>query len=210
MTKHWPSSWNPPVPAPSNMGSARSFQRDTERKKKSWGTTRLCSEVTHKYTDVRPGPACNPHYAHTVRVAHHSARASGYTWSYIPYTEVDRTATDRRWKMSQSNTPHVRNRASLTTRSSSLRRISAAEHHTEEQYFKTGRTKPQKHLSRSDLSWNTRQDFLKIPSLWEAALETKRRCFSKVSLEQNVTQNITWLSDSFSTVPAIVIVHVLL
>ena len=101
------------------------------------------------------------------------------------------------------NTP-VRNRASQTARSSSLRCVSAAEHHTVEKCSKTGRTKPWKHLSMSDLSWNTRQDFLKIPSLWEAALETKRRCFSKVILESNVTRNITRSSDSFNTVPPIV------
>ena len=64
-------------------------------------------------------------------------------------------------------------------------------HHTAEQYSKTGKTKPQKHLPMSNLSWNTRQDFLKIPSLWEAALETERRCFSKVNLESNVTPKIT-------------------
>ena len=42
------------------------------------------------------------------------------------------------------------------------------------------------------------------PSLWEAALETEWRCFSKVILESNVTPNIIRLSDSFSTVPPIV------
>ena len=47
------------------------------------------------------------------------------------------------------------------------------------------------------------RDFLKIPSLWEAALETKRRCFSKINLESNVTPNIT-RSSAFSTVPPIV------
>ena len=51
------------------------------------------------------------------------------------------------------------------TRSSSLRCVSAAEQHTAEQYSKTGKTKLQKHLMMSNLSWNTRQDFLKIPSL---------------------------------------------
>ena len=117
---------------------------------------------------------------------------------------IHRTATDRRWAMSHSHTPPVMNRAPLTARSNSLRCIRAAEHHTAEQYSKTGRTKPQKHLSRSDLSRNTRQDFLKIPNLWEAALETKRRCVSKVILESNVTPNITRSSDSFSTVPPIV------
>ena len=90
--------------------------------------------------------------------------------------------------------------APLTARSSSLRCVSAAEHQTAEQYFKTGRRKPRKHLSRSYLSWNTRQDFLKMPSLWEAALETERRCFSKVIFESNVTPKITRSSDSFSKV----------
>ena len=89
---------------------------------------------------------------------------------------IHRTATDRRWEMSHSNTPPVRNWAPLTARSSSLWCVSAAEHQTAEQYSKTGITKPQKHLQRSDLSWNIRQDFLKIPSLCETALETKRRC----------------------------------
>ena len=37
----------------------------------------------------------------------------------------------------------------------SLRCVSAAEHHTAEQYSKTGKTKPQKHLPMSNLSWNT-------------------------------------------------------
>ena len=67
---------------------------------------------------------------------------------------------------------------------------------------KLARTNP-KRIS-SNLSWNTRQDFLKIPSLWEAALETERRCFSNVNLESNVTLNISRSSDSFSTVPSMV------
>ena len=103
--------------------------------------------------------------------------------------------------MSHSNTPPIRNRVPPTSRSSSLRSASAAEHHTAEQYSKTGRTKPRKHLLRSDLQWNTLQDFLKIPSLCEAALETERRCFSKVIFESNVTPKITRSYDSFSTVP---------
>ena len=54
------------------------------------------------------------------------------------------------------------------------------------------------------LSWNTRKDFHKIPSLREAALETKRRCFLKIILESNVTANITKSWNCFSTVPSIV------
>ena len=103
-----------------------------------------------------------------------------------------------------SITPPVKKWAPLTARSSTLRCVSAAENYTGEQFSKTGRTKPRKHLPRSDLPWNTRQDFLKIPSLWEAALETKWRCFSNVILESNATPNITRSSYSFSTVPKIV------
>ena len=106
--------------------------------------------------------------------------------------------------MVHSNTLLVRNRAQLTARSSSLMCVLAAMHHIAEQYSKTGRTKSQKHLSRSDLSWNTHQDFITIPSPWEAALETKQRCFTKVILESNVTSNVTRSSYSFSTVLPIV------
>ena len=106
--------------------------------------------------------------------------------------------------MSHSNTPPVRNRAPPTARFSSLRSVSVAEHQTTGQYSKTGRTKSRKHLPRSDKSRNTRQDFLKIPNLREAALETERRCFSKIILESNVTPNTTRPYDSFSTVPPMV------
>ena len=45
--------------------------------------------------------------------------------------------------------PPVKKLAPLTTWSSSLRWVSTAEHHTAEQYSKTGRTKPLKHLPLS-------------------------------------------------------------
>ena len=106
--------------------------------------------------------------------------------------------------MSHSNTPPVRNRAPLFARSSSLRCVSAAEHQTARTILQNWQEKTSKASPRCDLSWNTRQDFLKIPSLCEAALETERRCFSKVIFEWNVTPNITRSSDSFSTVPLIV------
>ena len=60
------------------------------------------------------------------------------------------SATDRRWARLHSITPPARKPALLTTLSSSLRCESAAEHHTAEQYSKTGRTKLQKDLRRSD------------------------------------------------------------
>ena len=106
--------------------------------------------------------------------------------------------------MSHSITPPVRNRAPLTARSSSLRCVSAAEHQTAEQFSKNGRIKPRKHLPRSDQSKNTNQDFHKIPNRCEAALEIKRRCFSKVIFESNVTPKMTRSPDSFGTIPLIV------
>ena len=51
----------------------------------------------------------------------------------------------------------------MPTRSSGLSCVSGAEHHSPEQYSKTGSTKPRKHLSRNNISWNTWQDFFKIP-----------------------------------------------
>ena len=82
----------------------------------------------------------------------------------------------------------VRNRAPLTARSISLRCVSAAEHQTAEQYSKTGRKKPRKNLPRSTLSWNTRQDFLKIPSLCEAAL----RKLSKDASQRSSLNQMSW------------------
>ena len=103
-----------------------------------------------------------------------------------------------------SNTLPVKKRAPLTAWLISLRFVSAAEKHTAQQYSTTGRTKPRKHLTRSNLEWNTCQDFLKIPSMREAVLKTKHWCFSKVILESNVAPNITRSSNPFSTLPPIV------
>ena len=50
------------------------------------------------------------------------------------------SATDRRWGRLHSKTTPARKPAHLITLSSSLRYESAAEHHTAEQYSKTGRT----------------------------------------------------------------------
>ena len=69
---------------------------------------------------------------------------------------IHNTAIDWRWERLQLSTPPAKKQAPLTTRSSSLRCVSAAEHHTAEQYSKTGKTKPKTHLPMSNLSWNTR------------------------------------------------------
>ena len=144
--------------------------------------------------------ACNPHWHilsrwSTIKMVHR------VTPDLIKHTQDCHVST-----MSNVTLKHipVRNLSPLTARSSSLRCVSAAKHQTGEQYSKTSRTKPRNHLPRSHLSWSTRQDFLKIPSPWEAALETERRCFSNVIFESNVTPNIIRSSDSFSTVPPIV------
>ena len=52
--------------------------------------------------------------------------------------------TDRRWTRLHSKTPPAKKTPLLTTLSSSLMCESAAEHHTAEQYSKTGRTQLQK------------------------------------------------------------------
>ena len=93
---------------------------------------------------------------------------SGCIGLHLILYRIHNTATDRWWKRLQLSTPPAKKQAPLTTRSSSLRCVLAAEHHTAEQYSKTGKTKLQKHLMMSNLSWNTHEDFLKIPSLWEA------------------------------------------
>ena len=65
----------PDSPTPSNTGSARSFQRDTEK-----GTKVMrYREVAYNYTDVRPGYRVLPALALMVQVAHHYEGASGYT-----------------------------------------------------------------------------------------------------------------------------------
>ena len=75
--------------------------------------------------------------------------------------------------------PPVKKLAPLSTRSSSLMWVSAAEHHTAELYSKICRTEPRQHLPRSNLSWNTCQDFHEILSLWKAALGADSQHFLK-------------------------------
>ena len=53
------------------------------------------------------------------------------------------------------------------------------------------RTSRRKHLSIINLSIHNSPDFLKISSLWEAALKTERSGFSKFILGRNVTPIIS-------------------
>ena len=74
--------------------------------------------IAHIYTDVRPG-----HHVSTCTGTYSPGRASssGCIKLHLILYSIQRTATDRRWPISHSNTPIVRNRAPLTTRSNSLR-----------------------------------------------------------------------------------------
>ena len=146
-----------------------------------------------------------PALAHTAQVEQHKEGETGYTWSYTTYTvlppmndEQSCTKTHPQLKNGHhwlhQNGVHGQVVHGVYLHPSTIA----------EQYSKTDRTKPRKYLPRSDLSWNTRQDFLKIKSCWGAALETERRCLSRVILESNVTPNIRRSSVSFSTVPPIV------
>ena len=115
--------------------------------------------------------------AHAAQVEHHKEGASGYAWSYtvcirLPLIDDVECHTQTHHQLKNWHQwPH-----------GSLSGVSAAEHHTSEQNSNTSIKKPRKLLIRSNLSPKTHQDFLKISSLWEAALERKRSCFSKVIL----------------------------
>ena len=91
-----------------------------------------------------------------------------------------------------ANTAPARKTSTPDTLFSSVRCKSAAEHHTAEQYSKTGRTKLQKHLRSSDRSWNIFHDFLIIP--------IKSRNCSSGNSKKKVKPNITRSSDFFTIV----------
>ena len=94
-----------------------------------------------------------------------NAQLKGCIGLLLILNSMHNSATDRRWARLHSKTPQARKPALQTTMSISLKFESAVEHHTAEQYAKTGRTKLQKKFRRSNRSRNTCQDFLMIPSL---------------------------------------------
>ena len=109
--------------------------------------------------------------------------------------------------MSHSNTPPVKNQAPLTARSSSVYcvywwPITRLQNSTPKLAGQKTESISQEAIYHGTLV--ACQDFLKIPSIWETALEIEQRCFSKVILESSVTPNTTRSSDLFSTVPTIV------
>ena len=112
------------------------------------------------------------------------------------------SATDRRRSRLQCKPPPARKPALQTILSSGLRCESAAEHHTAEQYSKTGRTKLQKNLRMSDRLRNTCQDFLIIPSLMSWSTGNRPKVLLKGHLSIKGYPNITRSADFFSTVPS--------
>ena len=105
-------------------------------------------------------------------------------------SSIHNTNTDRRRAMSHWSTPPV-NKTGTTDYTVQKFQVYICNRGPHcRTVLQTGTINPENHLLRSSLSWNTRQDFFKIPSLWEATLETERRCFSKVILESIVTQYV--------------------
>ena len=119
----------------------------------------------------------------TPRVTRSDTYGTGYTtkrWClrlYLIFYSIHNTSTDRRCAMSLSNTPQLKKWHHWLHGPV----VSEADHHTTQKYSKNDRTKPQKHLKRSDLLWNTRQDFFQIPYLWSCS-ETEGTGFSNVIL----------------------------
>ena len=125
----------------------------------------------------------------------------GNTWSYKGYSGQPRIYDK---KCHTQTHPQLETGAPLTARSISLRCVSAAEHQTEEQHSKTGRTKPRKHLTRSDISWNTPalpQDIKSLRSCsgnrFSDLAETEPKPFSRVFifslLVPTEVQKVKWV-----------------
>ena len=175
--KHWLCSWNPQFHTIKHRVTKIVPKRHRE------GHT----EKSHN-EEARTSTYEQPKHTRVTRAFTYgkgNAPLKGCIWLLLILNSIHNSATYRRWARFHSKTPPARKPALLITCES------AAAHHTAEQYSKTGRTKLQKDLRKSDRSWNTYQDFLMIPSFWAAALEKERRCFSKVILASNVTPNIT-------------------
>ena len=138
----------PANPTPSNTRSLRLIQRDTEGHKAS---AILRSPTTKRRERV---PMSNQSTTSNMRrhIRQRQCTAQRMHWVFLILNSMHNSAIDRRWARLQSKTPPARKPALLTTLSSSLRCESAAEQHTAEQYSKTGRTKLQKDLRRSDRS----------------------------------------------------------
>ena len=106
--------------------------------------------------------------------------------------------------MSHSNTPPVKKRAPLTTRSSSLIKVcicSRAPHCRT--VLKSGQEKTTKASPKKQSIKKYSPGLPRDPKYFRSCLETQRRWIT-VILESNVTPNISTTSDSFSTVTPII------
>ena len=96
---------------------------------------------------------------------------------------IHKTATDRRLEMLNSSTSPARKLAQMTTLSKSQRFLRKP--------WSVVEVKSPEALHQERRIMQCSSGLLKIPSLWEAALETERRCVSKVILSSNVTPKIS-------------------
>ena len=167
----WEREWYTPYQSEDPSPTIPTFRQEEEKMKNSrrlwveqlrpikkhWPAleTRQSHTIEYGVTKIVPEGHCEENTNGPLRVTSNGTYGSGSTslsgciGLHLILYSIHRTATDKRWTMSHSNTPSVRNRSPLTARSSNFRCVSAAENHTAEQYSKTGRTKPRKHLSTS-------------------------------------------------------------
>ena len=145
----------PASPTPSNTGSLRSFQRDIERGQSFCDTERSYNEEARRSYNECLWATKAPRVIRAGTYGKGNAALKGSIGLLFILNSMHNSATDWRWARLHHKTPPARKPALLTTLSSSLRSESAAEHHSAEQYSKTGRTKLQKDLRWSDWLWNT-------------------------------------------------------
>ena len=136
-----------------------------------------------------------------MRGASNNASGHCFDWRQWRVVSVQRTAVQWNWLNSMHNTATDRRRARLHSKTPPANKSNTPYNsaqkfkvwigswaHLAEQYSKSGRMKLQKILEGpANHEILAMQDFLMLPSLWAAALETERRCLSKVILASNVT-----------------------
>ena len=139
LKKQWPCSWNLPVPHHQVQVSEIISQR--------YGQENENPVVLRGFAVSVSVPMCDQalHVTHTGTYGPGRAPRSGCIGLQQMLYSIYNTATDQWYARSHSNTPQVKILSPLTTWSSSLRCVSAADHHTAKQYSKMRRTKPRKH-----------------------------------------------------------------
>ena len=125
----------PASSTPSNTGSLGSFKRDTEMSTKVMGTE-SSTVRRRKRVPMNNYSAMNNTRWH-IRQRQCNATLEGCIGLLLILNSVHNTATDRRWERLNSKTPPAKKTSFLTTLSSTLRCESAAEYHTDGQYYKT-------------------------------------------------------------------------